>query len=474
MLRRQRELRVNVQRVIDGFLCAAAFSLAYLIRGNLPGWPALEWLVGLLGGEREILPFNEYRMAFLLVVPVSVVVLHFQGFYNRPALASRRQTLWQSFKASLIMPIALVMGLFIFRGDTSDVARSVPFLFGALVFVLLNIKEEIVARWMRSKVGMEQLRKNVLLVGAPEDVARLTEEIETHNERHLNIACSLDINTEAVDRMVELLHEESVNSVILCASHTYFGKVEEVIKACELEGVEVWLLADFVQTQISQTLLDDFQGRPTLVFRSTPESTWQAAVKRSIDLVGSAVLLTALFLPLLAVGLLVKFTSPGPIVFRQRRSGVNGKPFTMYKFRSMVSDAAQRRHELETFNEISGPAFKLTKDPRVTKLGRILRKYSIDELPQLVNVFRGEMSLVGPRPLPVDETKRFNDLAHRRRLSVKPGLTCLWQISGRSDLTDFNEWVRLDLEYIDNWSLWLDLRILIGTIPVVFRGAGAK
>jgi lipopolysaccharide/colanic/teichoic acid biosynthesis glycosyltransferase len=140
----------------------------------------------------------------------------------------------------------------------------------------------------------------------------------------------------------------------------------------------------------------------------------------------------------------------------------------------MVTNAEQLKAELAAMNEMSGPVFKVSNDPRVTPLGKVLRRYSIDEFPQLYNVLRGEMSLVGPRPLPVDEVKRFNDVAHRRRLSMRPGLTCLWQVGGRSNMTDFREWVRLDLEYIDNWSLWLDLRILCRTIPVVLTGAGAK
>lgn len=474
MLRRQKQIQITVHRIIDGALLALAFALAYGLRANLPEWKTLEWLVGVLGGSREILPFNEYFLSFSLVVPISVVILHYQGFYVRPALASRRQTLWQISKASVISPIALIVVLFLVKGDISNVARSIPFLFGAISFFLLAIKEEIVAHWMRSAVGLDQLRKHVLLIGSPADTDGIREDIRRHNERRLHVVGQVDINSEPMARVVEILHEGSVNSVILCASHTYFGKVEAVIKTCELEGVEVWLLADFVQAQISKTFLDDFQGRPTLVFRSTHEATWQSAVKRSIDLVGSAILLGILALPLLIVGAIVKYTSPGPVLFCQRRSGLNGKPFTMYKFRSMTTDAEQRKSELEAFNEVSGPAFKLTNDPRVTPFGRLMRKYSIDELPQLVNVFRGEMSLVGPRPLPVDETRRFDDFAHRRRLSVKPGLTCLWQISGRSELTEFDEWVRLDLEYIDNWSLWLDLKILFGTIPVVLKGVGAK
>jgi exopolysaccharide biosynthesis polyprenyl glycosylphosphotransferase len=193
-----------------------------------------------------------------------------------------------------------------------------------------------------------------------------------------------------------------------------------------------------------------------------------------LDVVLSAVLLVVLSPILLLFALIIKATSPGPVLFKQRRSGLNGQPFTMLKFRSMVTDAEQRKHELEALNEMSGPVFKVTNDPRVTPIGRFMRRFSLDELPQLWNVLRGEMSLVGPRPLPVDEVQRFDDYAHRRRLSVKPGLTCLWQISGRNNLRDFREWVRLDLEYIDNWSLWLDLKILLRTVPVVVMGTGAR
>jgi exopolysaccharide biosynthesis polyprenyl glycosylphosphotransferase len=318
------------------------------------------------------------------------------------------------------------------------------------------------------------LQKKLILIGTPEETARLRAELMSGQQDGLAIVAQLNINEAPVETLVEMLHEHSVNGVILAAQHIYFGQIEQAIEACEREGVEVWLLADFFKTQISQTTVDDFCGRPMLVFRSVPEVSWQGLGKQALDFVGSLVLLMFLALPMLSIALAIKLTSKGPALFRQKRSGLNGQPFTMLKFRSMITDAEQRKHELEALNEMTGPVFKVTNDPRVTPVGRMLRRFSIDELPQLLNVVRGEMSLVGPRPLPVDEVKRFDDLAHRRRLSVKPGLTCLWQISGRNDVTDFKEWVRLDLEYIDKWSLWLDLRILLRTIPVVLRGTGAR
>jgi exopolysaccharide biosynthesis polyprenyl glycosylphosphotransferase len=284
----------------------------------------------------------------------------------------------------------------------------------------------------------------------------------------------LDINDTGVKELVALLHKTSPHSVVINAKHTFFGQVEKAILACEREGVEAWLVADFFKTQISRTTFDDLHGRPVLVFRSAPETSWQGICKHVIDMAGALFWLIVLSPLLIAVAAAIRMTSPGPVLFRQERCGLHGRPFTMLKFRSMVTDAEQRQHELEALNEMGGPVFKLSKDPRVTRIGMFLRKYSLDELPQLFNVLRGEMSLVGPRPLPVYEVEKFDDPAHRRRLSVKPGLTCSWQVSGRNEVRDFREWVRMDLEYIDNWSLWLDLKILVRTIPVVLAGTGAR
>jgi exopolysaccharide biosynthesis polyprenyl glycosylphosphotransferase len=170
---------------------------------------------------------------------------------------------------------------------------------------------------------------------------------------------------------------------------------------------------------------------------------------------------------------LIKLTSPGPVLFKQERCGLNGRLFTMYKFRSMVDNAEQLRFELETLNEMQGPVFKSSRDPRITKIGKFIRRFSIDEFPQIYNVLRGDMSLVGPRPPLPQEVSRYQHW-QRRRLSMKPGITCLWQISGRNQVTSFEDWMKLDLTYIDNWSLLLDLKILLKTIPVVLMGRGAR
>jgi exopolysaccharide biosynthesis polyprenyl glycosylphosphotransferase len=463
MLQRQRQFITQVHRFVDAGVAALAFWLAHWVRGLGTVAEALQ--------RDDITPFATYAWLLLVIIPSAPFILQAQGYYDRPVLASRRRIFWQLFWGSAWTVVVLILMSFLFRLQP---ARGVILLYGPTCFILMLVKEEIIRRWVMSGVGQAQMRRRIVLVGAAADTQKVRRDLVEPARVSLEVVAEVDLNQTPVEEFLGLLHEHSVNAVLLTAKHTYFGQVEKVIAACELEGVEVWLMANFFQTRISQTVVDDFAGRPMLVFRCTPDASWQALLKQLLDLLGASALLV-LFSPVmvLAAGM-IKLTSPGPVLFRQHRCGLNGRPFMMLKFRSMVSDAEQRRHEIEILNEMSGPVFKVTNDPRVTRVGRLLRKFSVDEFPQLLNVLRGEMSLVGPRPLPIDEVRRFDDLAHRRRLSVKPGITCLWQVSGRNNVTDFKDWVRLDLEYIDNWSLWLDLKILARTIPVVLLGTGAK
>jgi exopolysaccharide biosynthesis polyprenyl glycosylphosphotransferase len=232
------------------------------------------------------------------------------------------------------------------------------------------------------------------------------------------------------------------------------------------------LQAEIFKLQVARSHVDELGGTPILTISSGPPDDWQLLVKRILDIVGSAVsllLLTPLFI---AVAVLIKLDSPGPVFYTQVRVGLNKRRFTLLKFRTMTDGAEHAQALLEHLNEADGPVFKMKDDPRITRIGKYLRGYSIDELPQLFNVLRGDMSLVGPRPLPVRDIERINTESHKRRLSIKPGITCVWQANGRSNI-GFDEWVRMDLEYIDHWSLWLDLKILLQTIPAVFKRAGA-
>lgn len=465
MLRRDRVVRMQIHQLMDACIFAFSFWLAYTLRSS-------EWLRDFFHLNPVPL-FDKYAWLYLILIPMAPMVLESQGFYTRPLICPRRLTLWTLFKACAIISFSLIIASFIYRTDP-PIARWVVVWFGALSLLLLFFKEEAMRLATKNRLSQAQFQRRFLLVGTPEETARMRQNLREYNLREMLVAGEMDLNTQPVRKLVEMLHEHSVYGVILSPQRTYMEQVEAAVQSCELEGVEVWLTANFFRTHISRTSVDEFCGRPVLVFRSTPEASWQALAKQLIDLVGGLLLLLIWSPILIPVAILIKLTSPGPILFRQQRSGISGRPFTIYKFRTMVTNAEQLKHELEQLNEMTGPVFKITKDPRVTPLGRFLRKYSLDEFPQLINVIKGEMSLVGPRPLPVDEVRRFDDLAHRRRLSVKPGLTCLWQISGRNNLTDFKEWVRLDLQYIDNWSIWLDLKILLHTIPVVLRGTGAK
>ena len=465
MLGRDQQLRTQIYQLLDAVLFALAFWVAHWCRSHWPeGFLWWHWF--------PIDPFDKFKWLLLLIIPGAPLVLESQGFYQRPFAGSRYTTAWILFKSCLLITIGVILVMFFFK--MFSLARAVPILFGALAFLAVYAKEELLRLGYKSKFAQAQMKRRVILVGAQRDTSRMRDDLDRKGVDSMEVLAELDLNESTIEQLVKLLHQRSANNVIINARHTYFGQVEKAIQACELEGVEAWLVVDFFQTQISRTSFDDLYGRPVLVFRTAPEASWQGITKQVIDMVGSLVLIILLSPVFLLAALAIRFTSPGAVLFRQQRCGLNGQPFTMLKFRSMVSDAEQRKHELAALNEMGGPVFKVTNDPRVTRVGRTLRKFSIDEFPQLFNVLRGEMSLVGPRPLPVDEVERFDDPAHRRRLSVKPGLTCLWQVSGRNNVKDFKEWVRLDLEYIDNWSLWLDLRILWRTIPVVLVGTGAR
>jgi exopolysaccharide biosynthesis polyprenyl glycosylphosphotransferase len=270
-----------------------------------------------------------------------------------------------------------------------------------------------------------------------------------------------------------VIAQQPVDEVFLALPMNQYGAlVEAMVRHCEEQGIVIRVRTETFNLQVARTYVDDLQGIPVMTIQSGPTDGWQLVMKRLIDLAGSAVLLLALA-PLFAiVALLIRLDSPGPVFFSQERVGFNKRRFRILKFRTMVVEADKQQELLEHLNEAEGPVFKIKNDPRMTRIGAFLRRFSIDELPQLINVFRGEMSLVGPRPLPVRDVERIDAQWHKRRFSIKPGITCLWQVNGRSNI-GFNDWVRMDLDYIDKWSLSLDLLILVKTIPAVFKGPGA-
>jgi exopolysaccharide biosynthesis polyprenyl glycosylphosphotransferase len=467
MLRRDRQIRTQVHQLMDACLFALSFWVAYALRLD----PQIVAWLHLSPISNEMLDAQKLVWLYAALIPAGPLILESQNFYNRPMFGPRWATLWPLLKGCVIASIGLVLAMWVFQFVTP---RGMMVFFAVISFSLVYLKEEAVRWASRSRMIQSQTRRRFVLVGTAREIARMRAELKQHTDDSVEVMAEFDLIETPVQQIVNLLHDHSVFGVILSAKHTNFEQVEYVIRACELEGIEVWLIADFFSTQISRTSFDELVGRPLLIFRTTPEASWQSLAKQLLDLFGAMFLLILLSPLFLFIAAAIKFTTPGPVLFRQKRSGLNGTPFMIYKFRTMGTNAEQFQHELAAMNEMSGPVFKVTNDPRITPIGKFLRKYSLDELPQLFNVLRGEMSLVGPRPLPVDEVRRFDNLAHRRRLSVKPGLTCLWQISGRNQISDFKDWVRLDLEYIDNWTIWLDLKILFLTIPVVLRGTGAR
>jgi exopolysaccharide biosynthesis polyprenyl glycosylphosphotransferase len=275
--------------------------------------------------------------------------------------------------------------------------------------------------------------------------------------------------------IAEYLRDHVVDEVLIALPMaTLYREATKIVRTCEDHGVVVHFVPglDFLNRGSSRATFDTLNEEPVITVLPPPMSGWQLSAKRAIDLIGAAALILLLAPALAFIALAIKLTSKGPVLFVQDRVGLNKRTFRMLKFRTMVNNAEGSQKTLEHINEASGPVFKITRDPRVTPLGAFLRRTSLDELMQLFNVLRGDMSLVGPRPLPLRDYEGFDQDWHRRRFSVRPGITCLWQVCGRSSIS-FDKWMELDMEYINRWSLWLDVKILAQTVPAVLARRGA-
>lgn len=276
-----------------------------------------------------------------------------------------------------------------------------------------------------------------------------------------------------IRQMPELLRTMPLDEVIVALPMaSYYRQTAWIVSLCKQQGILVRFAGNLFDLEGSSRTYVDSGPSMYVTLLDNSWNSWSTHIKRCIDLVVSLAVLIAALPLLLAIVAMIKATSKGPVFFQQERLGQGKRVFKMMKFRTMVPDAESRIGQIEHLNESQGPTFKLTNDPRITRFGKFLRKTSLDELPQLVNVIRGDMSLVGPRPLPLRDCRGFSEDWHRRRFSVKPGITCLWQVAGRSSI-GFDEWMKLDMAYIDRWSLWLDVKILVQTIPAIVRGTGA-
>lgn len=463
MLSRREELNLQFRQLVDSLLFALAFWTAHAVR-----YYAASWFVY----DKPIGPFNDFKWLLVVIVPFGPIILELQDFYVHPLERRLSRSLEQYARTVFWLGLLIAACSYFLRWDVPS--RAVMPLFAFFAGVLLLLREYCTKMRLRRHMAQEQFREPVILAGTARDIHQFRHTFTPDEIMTFEVVQEIDLETVPVQKFVEALHAHSVSRVIFAGGHSHLNRLEEAILACEVEGVEAWLAADFIRTAIARPTFDVFGSRPMLVFRTTPEHSWALLIKAAMDRLGALIGLVLAAIPMLIIAIVIKYTSPGPVVFSQARSGKNGKPFTMYKFRSMTTDAAMHQAELAMFNEMEGPVFKIDRDPRVTKVGRFLRRTSLDEFPQLFNVLWGDMSLVGPRPLPIYEVEKFESTAQRRRLSMKPGLTCLWQISGRNQIVAFSDWVKLDLQYIDNWSLWLDIKILLRTLPVVLLGWGAK
>lgn len=363
----------------------------------------------------------------------------------------------------------------------------------AVQIVLVNLVMQLGWAWLVSKLrdgaiknlassGALKGTRQALIIGTGPQAMKATNSLLDGAESDLNLLGFLDFNRSGMWRyrdvplighpqdIKKLISGNQVDYVIVAVEPEELMQTLPVFETAEKMGVTICLMTQIYQPTIATTRPTFIKGQSIIEYSTVPVRNIASLLKNLFDRMGAVIGLIIISPLMILTSIAIKLDSRGSVLFKQTRTGLSGRPFQLWKFRTMTTDAEDRKQQLQEFNEMSGPVFKIANDPRVTKIGKFLRKYSIDELPQLFNVLRGEMSLVGPRPPLPNEVLAFEPWQHRK-LSVKPGLTCLWQTNGRNDI-DFDEWMKLDLKYIDNWSLWEDTKIMARTIPTVLKGSG--
>ena len=462
MISRKQEVSLQINQIADGAILALALYVSYALRR----YQIIDFDV-----LPEIPPLEGFLWLFIVVGLFGPLLLEMQGFYQYPLEKSVQRSLRQIAYAGVWL--GLIIGACVVFLKLSIPSRSAFVLFLLFAPVGLLLREAVYRDIRLRRLRQGAHGESIILAGTPARMDELVASLSPVQQMEINVVERINLDEQPVEKLVSAMHRHSVGRVMLAFGVRESENLQSAIAACETEGVEAWVAADFVRASIARPTYESLGTTPMLVFRVTPDLSWALLVKAAMDRLGALVGLILVSPMLVAIAIGIKLTSRGPVIFTQQRAGQHGRPFTMYKFRSMRTGAEMEQEELKAFNQMSGPVFKVENDPRITPFGRWLRRSSLDEFPQLLNVLFGQMSLVGPRPLPIYEVDNFELTAHRRRLSMKPGLTCLWQISGRNIVRDFNDWVKMDVEYIDNWSLGLDLSILLRTVPVVLFGKGA-
>lgn len=453
---------------IDLAIVTACFFASYFLRE----------LIG------DLFPIASYIWLLPILLVIWGLCLTFFGGYE----SFRTKGLPEIVMATIKSAIAafMIFSTITYAFKIHHISRLLVLLMFLLSAVSLVIEKIAVVNILRHIRRKGYNYRGILIVGTGPRAKNFINLIHQHAEWGLKVVGLVDYETQMVGQTVEgykvigvlenipeILHGNVIDEVVFIIPRSKLNLIEQAMLFCESEGVKVTLAVDYFELQFARARQTELEGFPLLTFESTPDKLWRLVIKRALDIVLSLMGIVMVMPILIAAVAMIKSTSPGPIFFKQKRCGRHGRTFNLYKFRTMVVGAEDKLKDLLKYNEMTGPAFKMDSDPRVTKVGKFLRKTSIDELPQLWNVLRGDMSLVGPRPPIPDEINKYEPW-QRRRLSMRPGITCLWQIEGRNRITDFNEWMNLDLKYIDNWSLWLDFKILLKTVPVVLFGVGAK
>ena len=413
------------------------------------------------------------------------VIFSFSGLYASRRLSDRWKELIDVTKATFLGALVVLIGAAAFR------IHLVTPLF-LIVFSLVGTSSTVSSRLI-IRAGLAFIRKrgrnlrNMVIVGTNGRALEFAEWLACQPDLGYRIIGFADRDWGGIEafrrsghvlvcdlcNLPEFLRSSEVDEVVMALPiRSLHEEGSRIAALCEEQGITLRLLTNIFNLKLARSSAEDLQGDPLITHCTSSLEGWPVFIKRIFDITISSLVIILLCPALLVVAILIKLTSPGPVLFVQKRLGLNKRRFDVYKFRTMVVEAEGRMHEIEHLNEVSGPVFKIKNDPRITPMGRLLRKTSIDEMPQLFNVLRGDMSLVGPRPLPVRDYEGFNEDWQRRRFSVKPGITCLWQVQGRSSIP-FQKWMELDLEYIDKWSLWLDFQILMQTLPAVLKGSGA-
>ncbi|MBN2102756.1 sugar transferase [bacterium] len=476
---------IRLMKITDAFIIVLSFFMAFfigivlrqkLIGLPLPFAPSSEI-------ERPLFFLKNHLSLMLITIPAWISLMSLDGVYQNFRTKLYIEIVWRIFRTGFLS--VLVMGSIVFILKMTITSRLFVAVFATTAFLSLAVGKAVWKKVMDLAFRRGYNLVNLLIVGSGTRAQGFIKLVREHAHWGLKIVGLVDddpkllgkkvLDYEIIGRLRDIpriLREHVIDRVIFIVPRLWLNRIEPAIEHCEMEGIDTAVAVDLFHPKLAQIRQSKFVNIPLLVFQTSIAKEWQIFSKRIIDLVVSLIVLIVLSPVIIISMVVIRLSSPGPIFYRQTRVGMNGRLFTLYKFRSMVDGAEMRKRELERQNEMNGPTFKMRRDPRVTKFGRFMRKFSIDEYPQLFNVLKGDISLVGPRPSLPTEVEMYK-VWQRRRLSMKPGITCIWQVSGRNKI-DFDRWMEMDLRYIDNFSLWLDFTILVRTVFVVLTGYGAS